>query len=95
VQDPCFMEGPVNLQFMGSPTPGPVTSGYLTGYIGDQYVSWFISGGWLQAPYKGEYLQLNYFNNGMSSQIQGVVHGGFVNWYGSGSFITGYQSCIP
>jgi hypothetical protein len=81
----CFMEGNVFLSV------SPVG---VTGYIGNTNVNWFANGGLVSGYYKGEYMHLTLFRNGIQNIIEGSIHGSYVRWMGT-SVVSTYQECIP
>ncbi|MCB0393181.1 MAG: PDZ domain-containing protein [Bdellovibrionales bacterium] len=92
----CFLEGSVSLNFRQT-SPG---NGWLSGWIGNEYVRLDIFGRRATGYVKNEYVSLNYDDWGSTPtsrriELNGYIHNTYVSWRGWNDYVSGYQSCIP
>jgi hypothetical protein len=74
-----------------------VTVGDLKGHVRDvtmNRIAITVPGGLVSGYYKGEYMHLTLFRNGIQNIIEGSIHGSYVRWMGT-SVVSTYQECIP
>jgi hypothetical protein len=87
----CFISGPVRLRYLGT-----ARSGRLQGSIGEDYISLSVLNGMASGRIGDELVRLRMsFITNRRYSVTGRIHGSFVRWSGHGSFVTGYQNCIP
>jgi hypothetical protein len=88
----CFLEGNINLNFMGSSPQ----SGTISGFIGQDSIFLNAFGTQVSGNVNGEYINLMLQNTGgIGMTISGYIHSTYVTWQssGTGTFF-GYQDCV-
>lgn len=86
----CYMEGNVSLSLSGD-----ANSGFLSGYVGKEFVTFNVFSGRASGSYKGSFLYLDVNDDAFGNiSVSGWVKNGYVNWRGFGAFINSYQPCI-
>lgn len=85
----CYMKGSLLLTLTGDSNYGN-----LVGSIGGDSISVGVSGGRTIGNFKGIPLYLTVEYDYSRLNIYGYIQGAYVNWLGSGNYLSGYQSCI-
>jgi hypothetical protein len=87
----CFMEGSINLNMSGNGS-----SGFISGYVGNQYLSLNVFSNQASGSVNGEYISLNLNESGYQNySLSGWIRNTYVQWNSNGaSGFYGYQSCI-
>ncbi len=91
IEVPCFIEGFVDLRLQGDDRYGTIS-----GWVGSEYVNWYVDFGRVSAVFKGERLDLQLrFRGAGNYDITGWMHRQYMTWSGFGWRWNFYQACIP
>lgn len=84
---PCFLEGNINLNYLGNE---------LSGFIGQDSLFLNAFGTQVSGNVNGEFINLMLQDQpGFGLTISGFIHSTYVTWRATGTAFFGYQECIP